>query len=50
MKIKSFLVLFIALIAINKSNAQAKNYLVHTVAFYNFENLLDTINDPKIND
>lgn len=50
MKIKSFLVLFIALIAINKSNAQAKNYLVHTVAFYNFENLFDTINDPKIID
>ncbi|MFV5694279.1 endonuclease/exonuclease/phosphatase family protein [Flavobacterium sp. LB3P122] len=33
-----------------KSNAQQKNYLIHTVAFYNFENLFDTINDLKTND
>ncbi len=25
---------------------QAKKYRIHTVAFYNFENLFDTINDP----
>jgi hypothetical protein len=25
---------------------QQKNYRIHTVAFYNFENLFDTINDP----
>ena len=24
-----------------------KNYLVNTIAFYNVENLFDTINDPK---
>ena len=28
------------------ANAQAKKYVIHTVAFYNFENLFDTINDP----
>ena len=50
MKIKTLLVLFIALIAIPRANAQTKNYIVHTVAFYNFENCFDTINDPKIID
>ncbi len=50
MKIKTFLVLIIALIAIQRANAQTKNYIVHTVAFYNLENLFDTINDPKIID
>ncbi|MFZ4105226.1 endonuclease/exonuclease/phosphatase family protein [Flavobacterium sp.] len=47
MRIKSSLALFIVFFAITKGNAQAKNYSVHTVAFYNFENLFDTINDPK---
>ncbi|MCB4799087.1 endonuclease/exonuclease/phosphatase family protein [Neotamlana laminarinivorans] len=27
--------------------AQKKNYKIHTVAFYNLENLFDTINDPN---
>lgn len=31
-------------------NAQAKKFKVHTIAFYNVENLFDTINDPNIND
>ena len=30
--------------------AQERKYMVHTVAFYNTENLFDTINDPKTND
>lgn len=30
--------------------SQQKSYLIHTVAFYNFENLFDTINDPHTND
>jgi hypothetical protein len=30
--------------------SQQKNYVIHTVAFYNFENLFDTINDPLTND
>lgn len=28
-------------------NAQQKNYKIHTIAFYNIENLFDTINDPN---
>ena len=47
MKIKNLIALFIVLFAISSANAQAKKYIVHTVAFYNFENLFDTINDPK---
>ncbi|CAN1552534.1 hypothetical protein MCETHM1_02237 [Flavobacteriaceae bacterium] len=33
-----------------KGNAQNKTFVIHTVAFYNFENLFDTINDPITND
>jgi hypothetical protein len=29
---------------------QQKKYAIHTIAFYNFENLFDTINDPDTND
>ena len=50
MKIKNLIVLFVGLFAIIGANAQAKKYIVHTVAFYNFENCYDTINDPKITD
>jgi hypothetical protein len=42
-----FLVLFFLL---PNCFGQQKNYRIHTVAFYNFENLFDTINDPKTND
>lgn len=28
-------------------HAQQKKYIIHTVAFYNFENLFDTINQPN---
>lgn len=35
---------------ISKSIAQKKAFAIHTVAFYNFENLFDTINDPITND
>lgn len=47
MKIYKKLVLFIALFAIFSGNAQQKKYIIHTVAFYNFENLFDTINGPN---
>ena len=30
-----------------KSHGQSKKFRIHTVAFYNFENLFDTINDPN---
>lgn len=42
-----FLILFLLIL---KSNAQSKAFSIHTVAFYNFENLFDTINDPITND
>jgi len=50
MKIKNFIVLFIVLFAMNNANSQAKKYIVHTVAFYNVENLFDTINGPHNDD
>lgn len=31
-------------------NAQNKSYKMHTIAFYNLENLFDTFDDPKIDD
>jgi hypothetical protein len=50
MKFRNFVVLFIAIFAIYGAKAQDKKFKVHTVAFYNCENLFDTINDPTIND
>lgn len=41
---------FILFLFISRSSAQTKAFAVHTVAFYNFENLFDTINDPVTND
>jgi hypothetical protein len=39
------------IIAVVSLNAQeAKKYKIHTVAFYNLENLFDTVNDPDKND
>ncbi len=43
MKIFKNLVLFVALFAILSVNSQQKKYIIHTVAFYNLENLFDTI-------
>src|SRR6478672_1913657 len=47
MRIRKLMVAFFVLFAISAVNAQAKKYIVHTVAFYNFENLFDTINGPN---
>jgi len=47
MRIIRFTVLFVILSATNASFAQEKKFIVHTVAFYNFENLFDTINNPN---
>ncbi|MSP84853.1 MAG: endonuclease/exonuclease/phosphatase family protein [Flavobacteriaceae bacterium] len=50
MKNKLFLVfIFISLFTID-SIAQEKKYKVHTVAFYNLENLFDTINGPNFDE
>ncbi|MBP6181774.1 endonuclease/exonuclease/phosphatase family protein [Flavobacterium sp.] len=50
MKILRLIPLLFLFFPLLKSNAQQKKYLIHTVAFYNFENLFDTINDLKTND
>jgi hypothetical protein len=47
MKIKNSIALFFVLFAIIGAKSQSKSYNVHTVAFYNFENLFDTINGPN---
>ncbi|WP_438972846.1 endonuclease/exonuclease/phosphatase family protein [Polaribacter sp.] len=49
-KTLSFLI-FTLIIAFNlKAQDEAKQYTIRTVAFYNLENLFDTINDRSIND
>lgn len=50
MKIIRFQVYIIALFFLSVSQAQSKKYTIHTVAFYNFENLFDTIKDPATHD
>ena len=51
MKIKSLYSTLVILFCISISFSQEKkNYLINTIAFYNLENLFDTINDPNIND
>lgn len=47
MKIRSFIYLFITLIGFSATAQQAKKFALQTVAFYNFENLFDTINGPN---
>lgn len=47
MRIKKLIALFFVLFAINAVKAQQKKFIVHTVAFYNLENLFDTINNPN---
>lgn len=49
MTIKKFLLLLFTFSSII-SNAQEKKFTVHTVAFWNLENLFDTINDPNTRD
>ena len=44
MRIKKLIAFFFVLFAISTKNAQTKKFTIHTVAFYNFENLFDTIN------
>ena len=44
MRIKNLIAVFGVLFTIFGANAQDKKYIVHTVAFYNLENLFDTIN------
>lgn len=50
MPITRFFFYLICLFGVPKLIAQQKNYQIHTIAFYNFENIFDTINDPITND
>ena len=47
MKIKNILTFLILFLLFFEGNGQVKKYEVHTIAFYNFENLFDTINDSN---
>lgn len=50
MQIIKFRFCLIAFFTISVLSSQSKKYNIHTIAFYNFENLFDTINDPNTND
>lgn len=50
MKIKQIIVALLLITIVNKGFTQEKKFELHTIAFYNLENLFDTINDPNIND
>lgn len=50
MRIRNFIAAFIIIFAIGSANGQEKKYKVHTVAFYNLENLFDTINGPNFDE
>jgi len=47
MRIKNFIAVLFAIFAIGSTKAQQKKFIVHTVAFYNLENLFDTINQAN---
>lgn len=40
----------LSVLTIHLASAQKKNYQIDAIAFYNLENLFDTINDPNKND
>lgn len=46
----SIIMLFFSILSSLQSCAQEKKYLATTIAFYNVENLFDTIDDPNTND
>jgi len=50
MKIVRFFFLFLTFSYCLSATAQTKNYKIYTVAFYNFENLFDTINGPNMDE
>lgn len=47
---KKYITISLSIILAINSYGQEKKYQIRTVAFYNVENLFDTINDPKKND
>lgn len=50
MKTSFFTLLLFLVISAQKNHAQDKKFIIHTVAFYNFENFFDTINNPNFDD
>jgi Endonuclease/Exonuclease/phosphatase family len=44
------MLLLLLMLTVFTGYAQDKKFKVHTIAFYNIENLFDTINDPTVND
>lgn len=50
MKFNRVLIILLAFSSFLGTKAQEKKYIVHTVAFYNFENFFDTINNPNNDD
>ncbi len=50
MKSTRILSILLMLLFVSAGMSQEKKFKIHTVAFYNLENLFDTINDPTIND
>ncbi|GAB1418689.1 endonuclease [Bacteroidales bacterium] len=46
----AFAFLFVFIVSLTTLRAQQRNFKVGCVAFYNVENLFDTINDPEKND
>lgn len=50
MRILRVIVIVAFLFLVQMGFSQQKSYRIHTVAFYNFENLFDTINDLHTND
>ena len=49
-RIKKVLSVLIVIASFTSYSQEAKKFKIHTVAFYNLENLFDTINDPNKND
>lgn len=47
MKIKNLIAIYVLLLVQCYGKAQNKTVTLHTIAFYNFENLFDTINNPN---
>ena len=47
MRIKEVITILFVLFSAFGASAQQKKYVVRTIAFYNFENLFDTINNPN---
>lgn len=45
-----FSLLLLIFFSLNIDAQKKRNFRVHTIAFYNVENLFDTVNDPKKND